>query len=183
MAFFVTANNLMTIFLSLEWFSICLYVLCAIDVDLVGSLEAGLKYLVVGSFGSAVLLFVSALVYGATGQLGLDRIAATVSAQGLSRDVLRLAGLAMIITGLGFKSSAAPFHQWTPDVYEGSPTPVTAFMSAATKTVALVLTLRVLTTAFAAEARLWTVTLAVICCASLAIGNLAALVQRGVKRM
>ena len=183
MAFFVTANNLMTIFLSLEWFSICLYVLCAIDVDLVGSLEAGLKYLVVGSFGSAVLLFGSALVYGATGKLGLDRIGATVSAQGLSRDVLLLAGLAMIITGLGFKSSSAPFHMWTPDVYEGSPTPVTAFMSAATKTVALVVALRVLVSAFPQEAHLWTVAVAAIACASLAIGNLAALVQRNVKRI
>jgi NADH-quinone oxidoreductase subunit N len=183
MAFFVTANNLMTIFLSLEWFSICLYVLCAIDVDLVGSLEAGLKYLVVGSFGSAVLLFGSALVYGATGQLGLDRIAATVSAQDLSRDVLLLAGLAMIITGLGFKSSSAPFHMWTPDVYEGSPTPVTAFMSAATKTVALVVALRVLVTAFPHDARLWTVAVAVIAVCSLVVGNFAALVQRTVKRM
>jgi NADH-quinone oxidoreductase subunit N len=183
MAFFVTANNLMTIFLSLEWFSICLYVLCAIDVDLVGSLEAGLKYLVVGSFGSAVLLFGMALVYGSTGQLGLDRIAATVSAQGLSRDVLLLAGLAMIITGLGFKSSSAPFHMWTPDVYEGAPTPVTAFMAAATKTVALVVMLRVLVTAFPQEAHLWTVAVAVIATISLAIGNLAALVQRNIKRM
>jgi NADH-quinone oxidoreductase subunit N len=183
MAFFVTANNLMTIFLSLEWFSICLYVLCAIDVELVGSLEAGLKYLVVGSFGSAVLLFGSALVYGATGQLGLDRIAATVSAQHLSRDVLLLAGLAMIITGLGFKSSSAPFHMWTPDVYEGAPTPVTAFMAAATKTVALVVALRILVTAFPQEAHLWTVTVAVIACVSLAVGNFAALVQRNVKRM
>ncbi|HYZ76694.1 MAG TPA: NADH-quinone oxidoreductase subunit N [Gaiellaceae bacterium] len=183
MAFFVTANNLMTIFLSLEWFSLCLYVMCAIDVDLVGSLEAGLKYLVVGSFGSAVLLFGSALVYGATGQLGLDRIAATVSAQHLSRDVLLLAGLAMIITGLGFKSSSAPFHMWTPDVYEGAPTPVTSFMAAATKTVAFVVALRILVTAFPQEAHLWTVTIAVIACVSLAVGNFAALVQRNVKRM
>src|SRR5204862_6331039 len=112
------------------------------------------RYLVVGSFGSAVLLFGSALVYGATGQLGLDRIAASVSAQGLSRDVLLLAGLAMIITGLGFKSSSAPFHMWTPDVYEGSPTPVTALMSAATKTVALGVALRSLVTAVPQEAHL-----------------------------
>jgi NADH-quinone oxidoreductase subunit N len=183
MCFFVSANNLMTIFLSLEWFSLCLYVMCAIDVDLVGSLEAGLKYLIVGSFGSAVLLFGSALVYGATGQLTLDRIAETVSGERLSRDVLLLAGLAMIIAGLGFKSSSAPFHMWTPDVYEGAPTPVTAFMSAATKTVALVVALRVLVSAFPQEAHLWTVTIAVVACVSLAVGNLAALVQRNVKRM
>jgi NADH-quinone oxidoreductase subunit N len=89
----------------------------------------------------------------------------------------------MILTGLGFKASAAPFHQWTPDVYEGAPTPVTAFMSAATKTVALVLMFRVLTTAFPQEARLWTYAVAAIACASLAIGNIAALVQHNVKRI
>jgi NADH-quinone oxidoreductase subunit N len=173
----------MTLFLSLEWFSICLYILCAIDVDLVGSLEAGLKYLVIGGLGSAALLFGSALVYGATGQLSFDGIARTVGSQHLSGDALLVAGLAMILTGLGFKTSSAPFHMWTPDVYEGAPTPVTAFMSAATKTIAMVLTLRVLTTAFPQEAHLWTVAVAVLACFSLALGNLAALLQRGVKRM
>ena len=183
MVFLVTASSLMTIFLGLEWFSISLYILCAIDIDLAGSLEAGLKYLIIGSFGSAMLLFGSALVYGATGELQLNQIADAVQSQGLSHDALLVAGLAFLIVGLGFKASAAPFHMWTPDVYEGAPTPVTAFMSAATKTVALVLMMRVLVTAFPQEARLWTVTIAVIACASLAVGNLAALVQRNVKRM
>jgi NADH-quinone oxidoreductase subunit N len=89
----------------------------------------------------------------------------------------------MMLVGFGYKASAAPFHQWTPDVYEGAPSPVTAFMSAATKAVALMLTLRVLRVAFPQEAHLWTVALAVIATASLVIGNLGALVQRGVKRM
>jgi NADH-quinone oxidoreductase subunit N len=89
----------------------------------------------------------------------------------------------MIVVGLGFKASAAPFHMWTPDVYEGAPTPVTAFMSAATKVAALVVTMRVLVTAFPGEEELWTVALAVIVCISLAWGNLAAIVQTGVKRM
>jgi NADH-quinone oxidoreductase subunit N len=183
MIFLLQANTLLTLFLGLEWFSICLYILCAIDVDLVGSLEAGLKYLVVGGFGSAVLLFGSALVYGATGELAFGDIANAIAAKGLTDDALLVLGLAMIIAGLGFKASAAPFHMWTPDVYEGSPTPVTGFMAAATKTTALVLTLRVLNTAFPAEARLWTIAIAVIACVSLAIGNLAALVQRNIKRM
>jgi NADH-quinone oxidoreductase subunit N len=183
MAFFVSAHNLMTLFLGVEWFSICLYILCAIEIDRVGSLEAGLKYLIVGSVGSAVLLFGSALVYGSTGELGFEEIAAATAAQGLSDDALLLAGLAMVIAGLGFKASAAPFHMWTPDVYEGAPTPVTAFMSAATKAAALVITLRLLVTAFPEEDELWTVAIAVIACASLAIGNFAALVQRDVKRM
>jgi NADH-quinone oxidoreductase subunit N len=183
MAFLVQANNLMTLFLGLEWFSVALYILCAIELDLVGSLEAGLKYLIIGGFGSAVLLFGSALVFGATGELGFPEIAAAISEQGLKDDPLLVAGLAMLIAGLGFKSSAAPFHQWTPDVYEGAPTPVTAFMAAATKAVALVLALRVLTTAFPAVDELWTIAVAFIVCASLALGNLAALVQRNIKRM
>jgi NADH-quinone oxidoreductase subunit N len=183
MAFFVTANNLMTLFLGLEWFSIALYVLCAIDVGLVGSLEAGLKYLIVGGFGSAVLLFGSALVFGATGEIEFSAISTAVSQQGLSGDALLVVGLAMMLAGLGFKASAAPFHMWTPDVYEGAPTPVTAFMSAATKVAALVLTMRVLVTAFPQEEHLWSIAVAVIACASLAVGNFAALVQRSVKRM
>ncbi len=183
MVFLASASTLLTIFLGLEWFSISLYILCAIDRDLAGSLEAGLKYLIIGGFGSAMLLFGSALVYGATGQLQLEEIARAVQAQGLSGDALLVAGLALMIGGLGFKASAAPFHMWTPDVYEGAPTPVTAFMSAATKAVALVLMMRVLVTAFPQEARLWTITIAVIACASLAVGNLAALVQKGLKRM
>jgi NADH-quinone oxidoreductase subunit N len=183
MVFLVQANDLMTLFLGLEWFSISLYILCAIEIDLVSSLEAGLKYLVVGSFGSAVLLFGSALVYGATGELEFGAIARELESQGLVNDGLVLAGLAMMLAGFGFKASAAPFHLWTPDVYEGAPTPVTAFMSAATKTVALVLAMRVLVTAFPAEEELWTIAVAVIACISLAVGNIAALVQRNLKRM
>jgi len=183
MCFLASASTLMTLFLGLEWFSISLYILCAIDVELAGSLEAGLKYLIIGGFGSAMLLFGSALVYGATGALRFGEIAHAVTALDLSHDALLVTGLALMIGGLGFKASAAPFHMWTPDVYEGAPTPVTAFMSAATKTVALVVMMRVLVTAFPQEARLWTVTVAVIACASLAVGNLAALVQTNVKRM
>jgi len=183
MAFLSTASTLMTLFLGLEWFSISLYILCAIDRELAGSLEAGLKYLIVGGFGSALLLFGSALVYGATGKLEFHEIAQVVQQQSLSHDALLVAGLAFMIAGLGFKASAAPFHMWTPDVYEGAPTPVTAFMSAATKAVALVLMLRVLTTAFPQEAHLWTIAVAVMAVASLAVGNLAALVQTSVKRM
>jgi len=183
MVFLAAANNLMVLFLALEWFSISLYVLCAIAGDRVEALEAGLKYLIVGSFGSTVLLFGSALVFGATGELGFQAIGAAAAERGLDDDPLLLAGLAMVLTGLGFKASAAPFHMWTPDVYQGAPTPVTAFMSAATKTVALVLTLRVLVTAFPEHTEFWTIALAAIACISLAVGNLAALVQTNVKRL
>jgi NADH-quinone oxidoreductase subunit N len=122
-------------------------------------------------------------VYGSTGELSFGAIQHAIDVHHLRGDALLVVGLAMILTGLGFKASAAPFHMWTPDVYEGAPTPVTAFMSAATKVVALVLALRVLRTAFPQEAHLWTVALAVMACASLAIGNLGALVQRNVKRL
>jgi len=179
MVFFVTASNLMTMFLGLEWFSIALYILCALDTHRETSLEAGLKYLIVGSFGSAILLFGSALVYGATGELGFSAIAAASGED----EYLLLAGLAMIIAGLGFKASAAPFHMWTPDVYQGAPSSVTAFMSAATKVAALVLTLRLLVVAFPEQEHLWTVAVAVVAVASLAVGNFAALVQRDVKRL
>jgi NADH-quinone oxidoreductase subunit N len=179
MAFFVTASNLMTLFLGLEWFSIALYVLCAMDTHREESLESGLKYLIVGSFGSGILLFGSALVYGATGELGFSEIAAAR----VEDEALLLAGLAMILAGLGFKASAAPFHMWTPDVYQGAPTSVTAFMSAATKVAALVMALRLLVVAFPEQEHLWTLAVAVIACVSLAVGNLAALAQRDVKRL
>jgi NADH-quinone oxidoreductase subunit N len=179
MAFFVQASNLMTLFLGLEWFSIALYVLTAIDIDLIGSLEAGLKYLIVGAVGSATLLFGSALVYGITGQLSFDRIAAS----GHRHDAMMVVGLAMVIAGLAFKSSAAPFHMWTPDAYQGAPTPVTAFMSSATKIAALVVTLRVLETGFPQDERLWSAAIAAIAIVSLAWGNIGALVQRNVKRI
>jgi NADH-quinone oxidoreductase subunit N len=179
MAFFVQAASLLTLFLGLEWFSIGLYVLTAIDIDLIGSLEAGLKYLVVGAVGSATLLFGSALVYGQTGQLSFDKI----GAYGHGSASMLVVGLAMIIVGLAFKSSAAPFHMWTPDVYQGAPTPVTAFMGSATKIAALAVTYRVLVTAFPQDEHLWRYAIAVIACISLAWGNIGALVQLNVKRI
>jgi NADH-quinone oxidoreductase subunit N len=158
MVFFVSSGNLMTMFLALEWFSISLYVLCALDTHRRESLEAGLKYLIVGSFGSGILLFGCALVYGATGELGFKAIQEATGAD----DPLFVSGMAMILAGLAFKVSAAPFHMWTPDVYEGAPTPVTAFMSAATKVAGLVLMLRILVTAFPEQAEIWSVAVAVL---------------------
>jgi NADH-quinone oxidoreductase subunit N len=179
MVFFVGAGNLMTLFLGLEWFSLCLYVLVAFDTDRATSLEASLKYLIVGGFGSSMLLFGSAFVYGATGEIGFSEIAAAEAGD----DAFLVAGLALMLAGLAFKISAAPFHMWTPDVYEGAPTSVTTFMSAATKTAAMIVTLRLLVTAFPEESDLWTIAVAVLACISLAWGNLAALAQRDVKRL
>ncbi|HJU46540.1 MAG TPA: NADH-quinone oxidoreductase subunit N [Gaiellaceae bacterium] len=179
MLFFVSAENLMTLFLGLEWLSISLYVLCALDTRRERSLEAGLKYLIVGSFGSAILLFGAALTYGATGELGFQAIREAPGAD----DPLFVAGLALLLAGLAFKASAAPFHMWTPDVYEGAPTPVTTFMAGATKAAALVVMLRLLVTAFPEQSEIWAPAVAVLSIASLAVGNLAALVQRDLKRL
>ena len=114
-----------------------------------------------------MLLFGSAFVYGATGEIGFSQIAAAAAAD----DAFLLAGLAMILAGLAFKVSAAPFHMWTPDVYQGSPTSVTAFMSAATKTAAMVVALRLLVTAFPEESDIWTIAVAVLACVSLGGGT------------
>jgi NADH-quinone oxidoreductase subunit N len=182
MSLLAVANSLMILFIALELFSIALYVLVAIDTDRMDGLEGALKYLIIGSVGAAFLLYGSALVYGATGQLEFDRIAAVIS-RGDPHSGVLLLGIALIVVGLGFKSNAAPFHMWTPDAYEGAPTPVTAFMSAATKTIALVVALRVLVVAFGQDSAIWETAVGALAIASFAIGNLAALRQSNVKRM
>ena len=179
MIFFVTSSNLMTMFLGLEWFSIPLYILCALDTHRRSSLEAGLKYLIVGSFGSGILLFGCALTYGSSGELGFQAIRNAPAAD----DALFAAGMALILAGLAFKVSAAPFHMWTPDVYQGAPTPVTAFMSTATKVAALIVMLRVLVTMFPEQNELWTIAVAFLVVASLVVGNFGALVQKDLKRL
>ena len=129
------ATNLVTIFIGYELLSIPLYVLCATEMRRATSLESGLKYLVIGSVGSATLLYGLAFVYGATGATSFAAIAAGRRRR-CGGDVLLLTGLALVVAGLAFKASIAPFHQWTPDVYEGAPTPITAFMAVATKAAA-----------------------------------------------
>jgi NADH-quinone oxidoreductase subunit N len=182
MSLLAVSNSFVTAFVALELFSICLYVLVAIETDDLLSLEGGLKYLIVGSVGAAFLLYGSALAYGATGQLEFDRIRAAL-AHGDDHGVLLLAGIALVLVGLGFKANAAPFHMWTPDAYEGAPTAVTAFMSAATKVVALVIAFRVLVTAFPRESGVWQIGIAGLVFACFIAGNLGALRQDNVKRM
>jgi len=179
MIFFAQSANLLTLFLGLEWLSISLYVLCAIERERPEAVEAGFKYLIVGGFSSAILVFGSAFVYGASGTLNLAQIAGKVP----SGDLLLVTGLAMILVGFAFKASVAPFHTWTPDVYQGAATPVSGFMAGATKAVALVVALRVLTVSFPNQEHLWTGAAAVLAVASLLVGNLGALVQRDLKRM
>ena len=135
-----------------------------------------------GSVGSAALLFGSGLAYIATGSLRFDEIGKALTAGGEHTGIL-LFGIALIIAGLAFKANAAPFHMWTPDVYEGAPTAVMAFMATATKTIALATLLRVMTTAFAPSSDVWESAVAAVAIASMLIGNIAALRQDNVKRM
>jgi NADH-quinone oxidoreductase subunit N len=182
MCLLASANGFVALFVALELFSISLYVLCALDVHDAASLESGLKYLVTGSVGSAALLFGSGLTYIATGSLRFDQIGKAADSGGSHTGILLL-GIAMIVAGLAFKASAAPFHMWTPDVYEGAPTAVMAFMATATKTIALATLLRVMTTAFAPSSDVWEGGIAAVAIASMLIGNIAALRQTNVKRM
>ncbi len=175
------ASSFVSLFVALELFSITLYALCAFDVRSEASLEAGFKYLVLGSVGSAVLLYGAALLYGATGALDLAGIA-----KGLRADPtapLALAGTAMVLAGLAFKVAVVPFHMWTPDVYEGAPSPVTGFMSAATKTAAFAILYRVTVAALPAEAQYWRPALAALAIVTMIGANVAALRQTNVKRM
>jgi NADH-quinone oxidoreductase subunit N len=179
----VAAQNLVSVFLGLELLSIPLYVLCATEMRRASSLEAGLKYLVVGSVGSATLLYGLAFVYGATGSTDFSGIARALGEGDLVTDPLLLTGIALAIVGLAFKSSVAPFHQWTPDVYEGAPTPVTAFMAVATKAAAFGVMLRLFDVALIDAAVDWAPPLAVLAAITIVVGNVGALGQSSLKRL
>jgi NADH-quinone oxidoreductase subunit N len=187
MAVLVSAQNLVTLFVGFELLSIPLYVLCASEYRREGSLESGLKYLVIGSVGSATLVYGLALVYGATGSTQFSGIAAAISGSGLAPGVLGdpmlLTGLALVMVGFAFKASVAPFHQWTPDVYEGAPTPITAFMATATKAAALGVLLRFFGVAAISVQNTWAPALATIAAITIIVGNVGALSQSSVKRM
>jgi NADH-quinone oxidoreductase subunit N len=178
----VAASNLVTLFVGLELLSIPLYVLCATELRRATSLESGLKYLIVGSVGSATLLYGLALIYGATGATDFGAIAASIGRGGAS-DPLLLTGIALSVTGLCFKASVAPFHQWTPDVYEGAPTPITAFMAVATKAAAFGVLLRIFDVALIADRAIWAPALAALATVTIVVGNVGALGQSSVKRM
>jgi NADH-quinone oxidoreductase subunit N len=178
----ISASNLVTLFVGLELLSIPLYVLCATELHRASSLEAGLKYLIVGSVGSATLLYGLALIYGATGATGFGEIAASIGRGGAS-DTLLLGGIALSVTGLCFKASVAPFHQWTPDVYEGAPTPITAFMAVATKAAAFGVLLRLFDFGLLGEHATWGPALAALAAVTIVVGNVGALGQSSLKRM
>jgi NADH-quinone oxidoreductase subunit N len=179
------ATNLITLFVGIELLSIPLYVLCATELRRETSLESGLKYLVIGSVGSATLLYGLALIYGATGQTDFAAIADRIGGtDGIGvGDPLLLTGVAMAATGLAFKASVAPFHQWTPDVYQGAPTPITTFMAVATKAAAFAIFIRLFDQALGPTQLDWGPALAALATATIVIGNVGAIPQRSLKRM
>jgi NADH-quinone oxidoreductase subunit N len=186
MAVFVSSQDIITLFLGIELLSIPLYILCAAEYRREGSLESGLKYLIIGSVGSATLVYGLAMIYGATGQTGFEAIAHVLShphSAHLVTDPLLLTGVAMVLVGFAFKASVAPFHQWTPDVYQGAPTPITAFMATATKAAAIAVILRFFDVALFATHTTWQPIIAALATATILVGNVGALGQTSLKRL
>ncbi len=181
MMMMISANDLIALYVGLELQSLSLYVVAAFRRDSARSAEAGLKYFVLGALSSGMLLYGASLVYGFTGSTQFASIAAAVQPSGANLGLVF--GLVFLMAGFAFKISAVPFHMWTPDVYEGAPTPVTAFFAAAPKLAAMALTVRVLITAFPAVTVEWQQIVVFLAIASMALGSFAAIGQRNFKRL
>jgi NADH-quinone oxidoreductase subunit N len=182
MAILAQAQNLIAFFIGFELLSIPLYVMCGSAIRKEASLESGLKYLIIGSLGSATMLYGFAFIYGAGGSTDFGAIAEGLAA-GDSDETIVLIGIAMAAVGLAFKVSLAPFHQWTPDVYQGAPTPVTAFMAVATKAAAFVAFARLFEVALGPFHGTWDNALAALAVISIVVGNVGALSQSSLKRL
>ena len=180
MGMMASSGDLISLYVGVELHSLALYVMAAMHRDNAKASEAGLKYFVLGALSSGLLLYGASLIYGFAGSTRFADIAIAVQA---SAGVGVLFGLVFLICGLAFKVSAAPFHMWTPDVYEGAPTPVVAFFAAAPKLAAMVLFARVLGDGFAGAAHQWSQILVIIAIASIAVGAFAGLRQQNLKRL
>jgi NADH-quinone oxidoreductase subunit N len=181
MLMMISANDLIALYVGLELQSLALYVVAAFKRDSARSAEAGLKYFVLGALSSGMLLYGASLVYGFTGSTNFAVIAAAVQPSGANIGLVF--GLVFLMAGFAFKISAVPFHMWTPDVYEGAPTPVTAFFAAAPKLAAMALTVRVLIAAFPAVTAEWRQIVVFLAIASMALGAFAAIGQTNIKRL
>jgi NADH-quinone oxidoreductase subunit N len=178
-----SANDLIALYLGLELQSLALYVLAAIRRDELRSSEAGLKYFVLGALSSGMLLYGASLLYGTTGSTSFEAIASLVQANAAASNLSLTVGLVFLLVGLAFKISAVPFHMWTPDVYEGAPTPVTAFFAAAPKLAAMALLIRVLAGAFPGLVIEWQQIVIFLSLASMLLGAFAAIGQTNIKRL
>jgi len=181
MCMMVSANNLISLYLGLELQSLSLYVVAAFRRDTLRSSEAGLKYFVLGALSSGLLLYGASMIYGFSGTTSFEALAALFRSEEPS--VGLIVGLVFLTAGLAFKVSAVPFHMWTPDVYEGAPTPVTAFFAAAPKVAAIGLFLRVMLEPFGALAEQWQQVIVLIAVLSMALGAVAAINQNNIKRL
>lgn len=180
MSLMVSANDLISLYMGVETQSLALYILAAFNRDSRRSTEAGLKYFVLGALSSCLLLYGASLIYGFTGSTQFDVIAGALE-NGASTGLV--IGLVFLISGLAFKVSAAPFHMWTPDVYEGAPTPVTAFFAAAPKLAAMALFARAMISPFEAISGEWRPIIAILAVASMVVGAFSAIVQTNIKRL
>ena len=184
MMMMISANDLIALYLGLELQSLCLYVVAAFQKDDARSTEAGLKYFVLGALASGMLLYGCSLVYGFAGTTGFEGLAAQLhGAAGESPSIGLVVGVVFILAGLAFKVSAVPFHMWTPDVYEGAPTPVTAFFSVAPKIAAIALFVRVMVGPFGDLVAQWQQIVVFISIASMLLGAFAAINQHNIKRL
>jgi NADH-quinone oxidoreductase subunit N len=183
MLLFTVANDLITLFVALEMLSLPLYLMAGLSRRRrLASQEAALKYFLLGAFSSAFFLFGAAYLYGFSGSISFAGMREAIVASG-GNDVLLLIGMAFLSIGLLFKVGAVPFHAWSPDVYQGAPTPITAFMAAATKIAAFGAMLRIYYTVFANAQWSWTPVLSGIAIVTMLLGSLVAIAQRDVKRM
>lgn len=178
----ISAGSMLTVYLGVELMSFALYALVALRRDHLASIEAAMKYYVLGCLASGILLYGMSMIYGATGQLGLAEIAQVIRDGGAQRLPL-VFGVVFIVSGLAFKLTAAPFHMWTPDVYQGAPTTVTLLVGAAPKFAAFAITLRLLIEALHGIAVDWQPMLLIMAALSLALGNIVAIAQTNFKRM
>ncbi len=184
MMLMASGTDLMTIFLGLEVMSVSLYVLAGFNRANKKSNEAGLKYFMLGAFSTGFMLYGMALIYGATGTTRLYKIATVVGQMTLpSANILLVAGMLLMLTGFAFKIAAAPFHMWTPDVYEGAPTPMTAFMSAGPKAAGFAALLRIFLVALPTLQVEWSQVLWVLAALTMTVGNITALRQDNIKRV
>jgi NADH-quinone oxidoreductase subunit N len=183
MMFMGGGSDLIVIFLGLELMSMCVYVLAGIDRNSAHSAEASIKYFLLGAFASGFLLYGIALVYGATGTTNLTDIHLIITRYGLASSTMLLVGIGLLLIGFGFKVSSVPFHMWAPDVYDGAPTPVTAFMAAAVKAAAFAALVRVLFHAMGASDVVWREVVWWLAALTMVVGNLVALAQTQLKRM